>query len=986
MYYRLIVCAAVLVFALAAYSKDPARAFGTPDCNNNGIPDGSENVQVATPQEVAENFEDNSWAPPWNLVGSQCQYAAIVNDPLRPNNLVYSAAGTNSASCWLTTTQPLIPWAGFVASFEYTMLNYSTTDSGGDLFHVNLSLMSDCDTQLNRLRINLTGQSGSNGTFISGGFAAGVTPLGQWLRIITWYNTSSCLIEWAVIRVSDNTMLAQGSYGAPSALVDASPIRCVWLEIEETNHQFADNVSVRQMVDCNSNYVPDEVDLLRGSALDCNSNGVPDACDLAAETSSDCNHNDIPDECEIVGAPPIAGLTLWLLTGTGVSIDAQGVTFWADQSGNGHNFTPISLSGKPALVPSALNGHPVVQFDGSDDRMDNVDGLISGNQFTLFTVMSVVSGNYPWEIGSGSPGARVFYERGPHGGASPDALDIGHDYGTDVRAGYPGISAPGFRVLSIVGDQMLSGTRVYVDGAAATTTLAGSDQNWTIGAGGNRLGGGASFPNAFTAVDVAEVLVYDRVLSQQEREDVEQYLGHKYFNVNGPSDCNSNGIPDECELAGNDCNQNNIIDACDVESGSSWDCNQNSIPDECEITDDDCNGNGVLDECEIAGLLFWTDPVGGPDSFIRSGSLDGNNPRTIVADVSHPRGIAVDPVDKEIYWTEPGSMTIRKAKFDGTGLQTVLGTGDATAGIAINVVARKLYWTESGFPLGNGQIRRSNLDGSGVEILVSGDLYHPVSISLDTAHGKMYWTDLEGHFTGAGKIQRANLDGSGVETLFTGVDEANGILVDADHGKIYWTELATRKIERSDLDGSNREDWMVSLDTPTRLALDRLEGKLYWTDSGFNGQINRIQRANLDGSNFEIVVAGVGFPWDLAIYRGNDCDNNAVLDECELLGQDCNTNGVLDACDIGDGESQDQNGNGVPDECEAQCGDGLVQIGEECDGLQAGNCPSGFCRADCMCQPPAIPAVSEWGLTILALAGLIAGSLLFRKGTRRADH
>lgn len=60
---------------------------------------------------------------------------------------------------------------------------------------------------------------------------------------------------------------------------------------------------------------------------------------------------------------------------------------------------------------------------------------------------------------------------------------------------------------------------------------------------------------------------------------------------------------------------------------------------------------------------------------------------------------------------------------------------------------------------------------------------------------------------------------------------------------------------------------------------------------------------------------------------------------------DCNDNGVSDVCDIGSGASQDQNSNGVPDECD----------------------------------PLGIPTVSEWGLTILALAGLIAGSLLLRE-------
>ncbi|MCZ6834865.1 MAG: hypothetical protein O7G85_03750, partial [Planctomycetota bacterium] len=43
-------------------------------------------------------------------------------------------------------------------------------------------------------------------------------------------------------------------------------------------------------------------------------------------------------------------------------------------------------------------------------------------------------------------------------------------------------------------------------------------------------------------------------------------------------DCNSNGIPDECDLF-----------------NPSLDCDQNGVPDECE----DCNNNGIGDACEF---------------------------------------------------------------------------------------------------------------------------------------------------------------------------------------------------------------------------------------------------------------------------------------------------------------------------------------------------------------------------------------------------
>ncbi|MEH0021911.1 MAG: hypothetical protein V6Z89_19810 [Desulfobacter sp.] len=72
-------------------------------------------------------------------------------------------------------------------------------------------------------------------------------------------------------------------------------------------------------------------------------------------------------------------------------------------------------------------------------------------------------------------------------------------------------------------------------------------------------------------------------------------------------DCNQNGVPDACDIAdgiSNDCNLNGIPDICDLENGTSMDCNQNGTPDECDIADGtslDCNRNSIPDACDIAG-------------------------------------------------------------------------------------------------------------------------------------------------------------------------------------------------------------------------------------------------------------------------------------------------------------------------------------------------------------------------------------------------
>ncbi|MCH8150249.1 MAG: right-handed parallel beta-helix repeat-containing protein, partial [Planctomycetes bacterium] len=78
-------------------------------------------------------------------------------------------------------------------------------------------------------------------------------------------------------------------------------------------------------------------------------------------------------------------------------------------------------------------------------------------------------------------------------------------------------------------------------------------------------------------------------------------------------DCNTNDIPDACDIAdgtSDDCDGNLIPDEC------SPDCNNNGVADSCDVANGDaadCNRNGVPDECETSTALLVDDdaPNGG---------------------------------------------------------------------------------------------------------------------------------------------------------------------------------------------------------------------------------------------------------------------------------------------------------------------------------------------------------------------------------------
>ena len=63
-----------------------------------------------------------------------------------------------------------------------------------------------------------------------------------------------------------------------------------------------------------------------------------------------------------------------------------------------------------------------------------------------------------------------------------------------------------------------------------------------------------------------------------------------------------------------------------------------------------------------------------------------------------------------------------------------------------------------------------------------------------------------------------------------------------------------------------------------------------------------------------------------------DCNDNGIADECELqfgTSHDCNLNAILDECDIANGKSDDCNSNGIPDDCEPDCN--VNGMTDECD-------------------------------------------------------
>ena len=88
----------------------------------------------------------------------------------------------------------------------------------------------------------------------------------------------------------------------------------------------------------------------------------------------------------------------------------------------------------------------------------------------------------------------------------------------------------------------------------------------------------------------------------------------------------------------------------------------------------DQKGAVALDFDFNSRYIFWTDVI---DKEIRRAKMEENPKVEVVANISvdTPEGIAVDWINKKLYWTDTGNDMIEVADFDGTNRLQLIKTG-----------------------------------------------------------------------------------------------------------------------------------------------------------------------------------------------------------------------------------------------------------------------------------------------------------------------
>ena len=228
--------------------------------------------------------------------------------------------------------------------------------------------------------------------------------------------------------------------------------------------------------------------------------------------------------------PVTSGLTAWYEANAGVTNQAGSVTQWNDQTVNQYAVGQDGYA--PGIGQDADSGLPVVTFNGSQllttsaqvSGLDNVtiitvaganNATANGNE-TLVTVGSIYDND----------GARILeYYNGNEAFSNtvyPPLTGGAEPTGTQLTLNTVTFSEP-------TGSQT-SGTATFFSQGLANGSQSISATS--LGSG-LTLGSGSYTPSGGWNGNIAEVIVYNRVLSTIERQSVEGYLANKY-NIYAP--------------------------------------------------------------------------------------------------------------------------------------------------------------------------------------------------------------------------------------------------------------------------------------------------------------------------------------------------------------------------------------------------------------------------------------------------------------------
>lgn len=231
----------------------------------------------------------------------------------------------------------------------------------------------------------------------------------------------------------------------------------------------------------------------------------------------------IPIKAYATTPDQISGLEIWLKADSIIDLnDGDVITTWNDSSTNGNNVTQSNSSLKPTYKINTLNGKPVVRF--STDKLVASSQVFNQNQpSTIFAVLRTNAINRMIPFGNASPeGLNGFWPDFYHPNSNLQTVISPETYPSTGS-----VSSNSWNYYSFIINNTLQVT--YKNGStfgSSSINIANqglSASPFVVGS----YSSGAS--NLYFDGDIAEIIIYNQTLTNEDRLLVEEYLNNKYF-------------------------------------------------------------------------------------------------------------------------------------------------------------------------------------------------------------------------------------------------------------------------------------------------------------------------------------------------------------------------------------------------------------------------------------------------------------------------
>ncbi len=235
---------------------------------------------------------------------------------------------------------------------------------------------------------------------------------------------------------------------------------------------------------------------------------------------------------------------LWLSADQGVTLD-QGVSVWADRSGNANHAGQLTVLERPQWEENAINGYPALVFDNDQTTPDylriadnpTLEGMSGMTAFAVFELFSGTPTGAPRGIFSkrNSPSSQNAYGWFLWNHSSNLAQHLDIDGTTNrISAGNHAMNTVYLNSFTFDGSNPISSQEqvLYMNGTAvangseSSTVVPNYTSHFSIGRLYGHTGTGAN-ATRFNG-RIAEIVLYNRALNSTERTIVQNYLSAKY--------------------------------------------------------------------------------------------------------------------------------------------------------------------------------------------------------------------------------------------------------------------------------------------------------------------------------------------------------------------------------------------------------------------------------------------------------------------------